>query len=130
MAKEFELRAERVRKEMDENNIDVALIYQSGRAWAYGDFAYISNYVPCGSNAMVILPRDGDPVLLVSNMLDLAMARDMSWIEDIRLSKNFAKETGKVLISKNLATKTVGLVGIQIGRPKEVIGLGFQQWLH
>ena len=119
---EFAFRAAKVRKEMDAQGVDAVLLHLDKRAWAYGEFSWLSNHILIGPAAMFILPREGDPVLLVTTHPDLVMAKEMSFADDVRLTKNLAKEAGKFLGERNLLNKTIAVSGMQMGRPRTISG--------
>lgn len=107
---EFDLRLKKIRSEMDRKQIGVALVYQTENTHVCGNIYYLSNYTFVGHDALVVLPREGEPSLLVSSELDLDLANEVSWIRDIRLSNNFTKEIGEILRNLDLQRSKVGVV--------------------
>lgn len=72
---------------------------------------YISNYVPLGP-VVAIVPRDGKPSLLITQDWDLDRAKELSFINDIRVSDNdLWQDSKKILEEKKVLKAKIGLVG-------------------
>jgi Xaa-Pro aminopeptidase len=84
-AEEREGRLARARGFMADHELDALLVW--GSAGANSDpIRYLAGYVhvfPTASS-LLLLPREGDPVLLVDQPWHLDEARRMSWIADVR----------------------------------------------
>src|SRR5580704_13414425 len=71
-----------VRDEMRSRELDALLVYSQKR----GHVAYLSGYRPNyhTNSALLLMPREDDPVLQVKFGFDLSRAREISWVSDIR----------------------------------------------
>ena len=108
---EYMRRAQRLRGEMASRGLDALLFY----GWKRGQIPYISGYYPnyIANVAMVLLPQEGEPAMLIRFPFDLERARTASWITDIRASGNvlnMAKHCAETCLKKNLTTGRIGLV--------------------
>ncbi len=79
---EFNDRIEKVKEKMDENNIDLLLVY--GDEYRCENLRYVSNYWPLFERGMLAIGKKSDPILLVSPECE-HLAREMSAWNDIRL---------------------------------------------
>jgi Xaa-Pro dipeptidase len=104
-------RVQRMRAEMASRGLDALLFY----SWKRGQVPFISGYTPnyIANAAMVLLPREGEPCMLIRFPFDLERARTASWIKDIFASGNvlnMAQDIAGVCVSKDLTTGRIGLV--------------------
>ena len=135
---EFRKRAEKVRAFARENDLAGILAYSSPRAHMWhqtGHVGWLTNWanrdrIP---ESMVLVPADGDPVLLFSGLpFMLPQAEEVTWLSDLRIVRSsdpnavaiqsgakeadavrdFAGETVSILADRGLSEKPVGLVGI------------------
>ena len=109
--KEYHKRVAFVRQLMKEEGLDALVIY----SWKRGQVTYLSGYWPgyVANMAMVILPQEGEPSLLIRLAFDLERAKRMSWINDIRTVgtlSNFPVYCGKILRKGGIRTGKVGFV--------------------
>ena len=111
LTEEYRQRTAQLRVDMAAENLDALLIY----GWKRGQIRYISGYHPnyIANVAMVILPREGPPALLIRFPFDLERARRESWIEDVAASGdvlNLAIDSAAVLRQRKLSGGRIGLV--------------------
>ena len=111
-AQEYQNRVGSVRQAMSEQGIDALLVY----SWKRGAVRYVSGYYPgyVANVALVVVPREGNPTLLVRFPFDLARARRMSWIADVRGSGDWAglaHDCRTILSDWGVACGRLGLVG-------------------
>ncbi|MFH2068897.1 MAG: Xaa-Pro peptidase family protein [Candidatus Omnitrophota bacterium] len=123
---EFSERISRIRREMEKEDIDAVLVY--GDEYRREYIRYVSNYWPIFERAMLVIPKDGDPILLGAPECE-KVAREMSAWPDIRNIKDFTCVTVPDEIDYSLAEfssfssvyrevnsrsqlKRVGLVGV------------------
>ena len=106
-------RLDRIRQQMREANLDALLIYSQKR----GHVAYVSGYIPNyhTNSAVVILPVDGKPVLLIRFGFDMPRARALSWFDDIRSVESghpggFLQQCFESAVKMGLDKATIGLV--------------------
>jgi Xaa-Pro aminopeptidase len=102
-----------IRTLMRERDLDALLIYSQKR----GHVAYVSGYVPNyhTNSAVVIVPLDGEPVLLIRFGFDLPRARTLSWFRDIRTVDpthpgGFLQQCFQTAAEMNLTSAKIGLV--------------------
>jgi Xaa-Pro aminopeptidase len=110
-----------IRTLMRERDLDALLIYSQKR----GHVAYVSGYVPNyhTNSAVVIMPLDREPVLLIRFGFDLPRARTLSWFRDIRTVDathpgGFLQQCFQTAAEMNLTSAKIGLVGLLIGRQR------------
>ena len=84
---EFALRVERIRNEMQSNNLDVCFVY--GDEYRREYLRYVSNYWPIFERGALVIPKIGEPILLAAPEGE-EVAREMSPWPDVRLTANFA----------------------------------------
>jgi Xaa-Pro dipeptidase len=111
--KEGRRRLDVIRDQMRPRNLDALLIYSQRR----GHVSYVSGYHPNyhTNSAVIVLPAQGEPVLMVKFGFDLARARSVSWIEDIRPSQRESQDgivqtCHEALREKDLEKARIGLV--------------------
>ena len=111
---EFQERAERVKKEMKKENIDVLLIY--GDAWReYGNLCYISNFYPGMGGSIALIPRQGEVALIFwGSARGLEYIQSITWIKELRPSaEDIASSCVKYLEKLGLFPSTIGLAGLK-----------------
>ncbi|HEY7301220.1 MAG TPA: M24 family metallopeptidase [Xanthobacteraceae bacterium] len=115
---EFQIRIDALHRAMDANGWKAVLVY--GDAAEHAALAYFSNFTPRLRWAMALLPRRGDPRLVVAmSPRDLPAMRLMTWIEDIHSEANlknaldswFANFSGSEPID-------IGAAGMDLMRPR------------
>jgi Xaa-Pro aminopeptidase len=84
---EFANRVERVRAAMRANNLDVCFVY--GDEYRREYLRYVSNYWPIFERGALVIPQDGEPILVAAPEGE-EVAREMSPWKDVRLTQNFA----------------------------------------
>jgi len=106
-------RLEELRTRMRERGLDALLIFSQRR----GHVAYVSGYIPNyhTNSAVVILPVDAAPVLLIRFGFDLPRARALSWFEDIRTADpshpgGFLQQCFQTAVRMKLGNGRIGLV--------------------
>jgi Xaa-Pro aminopeptidase len=79
---EFQMRMSALHGIMDAERCSAMLVY--GDAREHSDLAYFTNFIPRHRWALALLPRRGDPRLLVSmSSRDMPAQRLMTWIPDV-----------------------------------------------
>jgi Xaa-Pro aminopeptidase len=85
---EFQLRIDALNRVMDEQNLKAVLVY--GDMTEHAALGYFSNFTPRLRWGMALLPRKGEPRLLVSmSPRDLPAMRLMTWIADVHSGWNW-----------------------------------------
>src|SRR5215211_7802567 len=92
----------RLRREIEERELDVLLVLGSGRHHFIGaNYAWwLSGLRHLGRDAAVLLPREGEPVLLVTPSWDGGRARRRGWIEDVVAVDDFASGLAELVRSR------------------------------
>jgi Xaa-Pro aminopeptidase len=110
---EYDSRLRRVRKAMEEKDIDVLLVF--GDAGDPGDLLYLSNFMPFG-RAALLLPLKEPPQVITDAVLHGEPINSyawMTWVQDFRAVHHAPGDLAET-ISKSLLklrAKKVGLVG-------------------
>ncbi len=79
---EFQIRMSALNGIMDAKGCSAVLVY--GDAGEHSDLAYFTNFIPRHRWALALLPRRGEPRLLVSmSSRDMPAQRLMTWIPDV-----------------------------------------------
>jgi Xaa-Pro aminopeptidase len=91
---------------------DAWLLY--GDVERYGHVAYFSNFLPRARAALALVPRDGDPAILVAvGPRDVPAAKTLTWIEDVRPFSNLGRQLPALIHERGLAKARLGLAGIE-----------------
>ncbi|MFI5420371.1 MAG: M24 family metallopeptidase [Nitrososphaerales archaeon] len=111
---EYDSRLEKIRKAMEEKNVDSLVIF--GNGYDAGDLVYVGNYIPFG-RAAIILGKEGEPTMLTDAFLHGEPINSYiytTWIRDLipvhHDPKEFASELLNEVEKNN--PKTVGVVGM------------------
>ncbi len=118
---EFRTRVRNVRAAMAAEGLD-ALLFVGARNWFRDHYIrYLANYDAPGPLSLMVLPLEGEPTLLIGEEWDLARARAVTWIDDVRADRDLAQAAvdvlREVLRSTKLDTVKLGVAGGE--------GLGF-----
>lgn len=111
---EYRTRIRRVRESMETAHLDAIVVF--GNTGDPGDVVYLSNFIPFGGNAVVVLPLDAEPTLVTDAVLHgepINSQAWMAWMEDFVAVHRSPKEFGAT-VRKALGKarpKRVGLVG-------------------
>jgi Xaa-Pro dipeptidase len=108
----FPPRLARIQEAIDAAGHDAWLVY--GDAYRYGDVAYLSHFLPRVRGVLLLVPRLGDPTLLVAvGSRDIPAAKTLTCIEDVRPYTRLPGEAVKLIRERGLANKRIGLVGVE-----------------
>ena len=96
---------------MKQAGLDALLVY----SWKRGQVRYLSGYHPnyIANVALVLLPIEGDPVMLIRFPFDLERARRESWIKEVYSAgnlSNFSPIVGKIMAQRGIYPRRIGLV--------------------
>jgi Xaa-Pro aminopeptidase len=102
----------RIQALIAEHGDDAWLMY--GDVERYGHVAWFSNFLPRTRAALALVPRTGDPAILLSvGKRDVPAAKTLTWIEDVRPFSKLSRETLALIADKGLERARFGLVGIE-----------------
>jgi len=119
-ASEFAKRLERIRSGMKEHSLDLLLVY--GDSWKFGNLSFVSHFMPKNRGALAVIPVDGSPALVVQEPdRNNPFSRSLTWIEEVHSTGQFAIGLGRVLDSRGITPKRMGLVSVREQ-------LGIRQW--
>jgi Xaa-Pro aminopeptidase len=91
---------------------DAWLVY--GDAQQYGNIAYLTHYLPRVRGALTLVPRAGDPILLVAfSSRDVPEAKELTWVDDVRPFTRLPPEVVRLVRDEGLERGRVGLVGVE-----------------
>src|SRR5258705_10545024 len=114
---EFQLRIDALNRVMDQNHWKAVLVY--GDMAEHSALAYFSNFTPRLRWGMALLPRKGDPRLLVSmSPRDIPAMRLMTWIADVHSGWNWQSVFDPWLAKLDIeGAADIGIVGLNMMRP-------------
>ncbi len=121
---EFRARVDRLRAAMRDRELDVLLLYGNGLDEC-GYPTYVSNYtVKLPFAALVILPLQGDLVLMFEGSTrGRSAAQATTWIDDVRPCWNIVETCAGALAEKGLSSASIGLAGIERLMPYDQLDL-------
>jgi Xaa-Pro dipeptidase len=94
---------------MEQEGLDAALVYGSGRYAS--DIYWLSDW-PSSREAYLLMQTGKEPVILMQLFNHFPMARVMSWIKDVRWAgANTTKSVIELIAERGLEAKKIGLVG-------------------
>jgi Xaa-Pro aminopeptidase len=94
---------------MEQEGLDAALVYASGRYAS--DIYWLSDW-PSSREAYLLMQTGKEPVILMQLFNHFPMARVMSWIKDVRWAgANTTKSVIELIAERGLEAKKIGLVG-------------------
>ena len=106
---EIERRHKAVDNLMEQEDVDAALIYGSGRYAS--DIYWLSDW-PSSREAYLLMQSGKEPVIVMQLFNHFPMARVMSWIKDIRWAgANTTNSVVELIRERGLESKKIGLVG-------------------
>ena len=113
---EFQVRLDRVRREMSQLNLDALAIY--GDNFSFADICYLTNYFPKVRGGLALVPRDGTLTLLLNiGSRDVPFAKTLTWIDDVRASNQLGADGAKLLKERGFEKARLGLVDSGRGFP-------------
>jgi Xaa-Pro dipeptidase len=108
----FPPRVARVQEAIAAAGHDAWLVF--GDAYRYGDLAYLTHFLPRVRGALALVPRTGEPALLVAvGSRDIPAAKTLTWVDDVRPYTRLPGEVAKLIRERGLERATVGLVGVE-----------------
>ena len=107
---EPKIRFSRIQQMMEERGLDAMIFYST--QWKLEIIHYVANLRLLGEDACVVLPKGGEPILLLSQPWDLERARAQSWIQEIEVCPGTAllERAGKLARSMG---EHIGVAGIE-----------------
>ena len=115
---ERDRRYEALRASMAKEEMPVLLIVGNGHAtgspvFATGGFRYLTDFFIFSQYGLLLFFREDDPIMLVPMELQETVAKKYSWVDDIRLSLDYAEMVARVLREKKLERGRVGIISME-----------------
>jgi Xaa-Pro aminopeptidase len=102
----------RIQAEIAACGDDAWLVY--GDVERYGSLAYFSNFLPRTRSALALVPRSGDPVLLISvGLRDVPAAKTLTWVDDVRPFTRLPRTLVALIEEKGLQRARLGLASVE-----------------
>ncbi len=121
---ERDLRYGKIRAAMAAQGLDALLIAGKGHWWTgRGYFRYLTDFHLWGHDALILFPRDGDPLLTISSYALADRVARTGWITDCRGDVYVAPNMVKAIQEKGLARARIGLVGFYWIMPAGMVDL-------
>ena len=110
---EYQSRVQKIREAMTGEGMRALLIY--GRRQWYLDhyIRYVANYDTPGRPSLILLPLEDEPALLIGDEWDLERAREVTWIEDVRVATDLPSAAVDILTSRGLSSGKIGVAGAE-----------------
>jgi Xaa-Pro aminopeptidase len=107
-----------LRDSMAKENIPVLLVVGNGHAtgspvFSTGGFRYLTDFFIFSQYGILLFFLKDDPIMLVPMELQETVAHKYSWIDDIRLSLDYAETTARILKEKRLEKGSVGIISME-----------------
>jgi Xaa-Pro aminopeptidase len=113
---EFQIRLRALQGVMDHKGCGAMLVY--GDAREHSELAFFTNFIPRHRWALALLPRQGDPRLLVSmSSRDMPAQRLMTWIPDVFSAWTWESVFDPWLAGLGVETGDLGTVRFDLMRP-------------
>ena len=105
-----------LREALEASGLGVAVVYGSGRhgALASNPCWYFSGVKQIGRDACLVVPVQGEPLLLTTPSWDLDRTRDQGWIADVVAVNSLAEALEEAAKERGWHRVPVGLVGLAV----------------
>jgi Xaa-Pro dipeptidase len=113
MMSTYDTRIDKIRRRMAEAGLDLLLIYSDGRH-SFLDcepVLYASGFKPMGPQCTVLIPKDGDALLIVFPSWDRGRAERFSKVRRVIGSDDVAADFARLVREGRLAASKVGIIG-------------------
>jgi Xaa-Pro aminopeptidase len=125
---ERDRRYEAVRRLMDEDGMDALLVMGTGAAtgspsYATGSFRYLTDFFIFSQYGVLLFFRRTDPIMLVPMEIQETFGRKHSWIEDVRISLDYAETVSLLLRERGLSRGRIGVISLESLPAKTYLGL-------
>ena len=125
---ERDRRYEAVRRLMDEEGMDVLLVMGTGAAtgspsYATGSFRYLTDFFIFSQYGIFLFFRRSDPIMLVPMEIQETFGKKHSWIEDVRVSLDYAETVSLLLRERGLGGGRIGVISLESLPARTYLGL-------
>jgi len=109
----YESRMAKLRQGMETSGLDLLVIYSNGcHSFLASDAVrYVTGFKPMGPHSAVLLPRDGDPILILTPALDSVRAKKRSAVKRLIATDDFAADFARAVSSQRLHPCKAGVIG-------------------
>jgi Xaa-Pro aminopeptidase len=115
----------RLRAAAQAAGVDALLVAGKGHWWTgRGYFRYLTDFHLWGHDALVLLPLDRDPVMVLTSPAVAAKVAKRGWVGDGRGDVYLAPRTAEAIREAGLAKARIGMVG-----ERSIMGAGVRQEL-
>jgi Xaa-Pro aminopeptidase len=98
---------------MQVSGMDMVIVYSNGE-YTFPEmdpFYYLSDFRSMGVHSVLFLPKEDDPILMITPRWDEDRAKRLSWISNIVAANDFAAEFGRLILGKKWKKAKVALAG-------------------
>ncbi len=111
-------RYEQLRKIMGKDGIDALVVVGNNHAtgnpfFSTGNFRYLTDFFIFSLYGLLLFFRESDPIMLVPMELQETFGKKYSWINDVRISLNYAETVTHILDEKKLSKGKIGIVSME-----------------
>jgi Xaa-Pro aminopeptidase len=111
-------RYEQRRKIMEKEGIDALVVVGNNHAtgnpfFSTGNFRYLTDFFIFSLYGLLLFFRESDPIMLVPMELQETFGKKYSWINDVRISPNYAETVTLILEEKKLSKGKIGIVSME-----------------
>ena len=111
-------RYEQLRKIMGKDGIDALVVVGNSHAtgnpfFATGNFRYLTDFFIFSLYGLLLFFRESDPIMLVPMELQETFGKKYSWINDVRISIDYAETVTHILEEKKLSKGKIGIVSME-----------------
>ena len=115
---ERDRRYEALKASMAKEDLPVLLVVGNGHAtgspvFSTGGFRYLTDFFIFSYYGLLLFFLKDDPIMLVPMELQETVAKKYSWVDDIRLSPDYAETVARVLTDKGLQNGKVGIISME-----------------
>jgi Xaa-Pro dipeptidase len=113
--KACERRMAALREEMRSSGMDLVIVCSNGE-YSFVDmdpFYYLSNFKPIGPQSLLFLPKDDEPVAVVSPSWDQHRAKALSWVGEVVGTDDLDRSLEDLIVRKNWRGARAGLIGMR-----------------
>ena len=115
---ERDRRYEALKASMAKEDLPVLLVVGNGHAtgspvFSTGGFRYLTDFFIFSYYGLLLFFLRDDPIMLVPMELQETVAKKYSWVDDIRLSPDYAETVARVLADKGLQKGKVGVISME-----------------
>jgi Xaa-Pro aminopeptidase len=109
---ERQRRYEFIRKDMKAQGYAALVISGNTESIQHGYIRYLSDWRLWGGTGYIVLPLEGNPVLILGKGSQYYWAKQLDWIQDVRSGFNKIDEVIKVLKELGLTNQKIGVIGL------------------